>query len=168
MKLPKKNLRQEPQKNYEQVRVIHQQENEDFQKKADKIGKKGEGWVFEYEKCKLIKLGKSDLAEKVIWHRNHAIDRTPGWDITSYDANGEQIFIEVKSTTGETLNEVILTVKEWQKATEDSLCNKYLIYLVTNVLTKPNLEIIRNPSSYVQAKKLEISVESYSLSLHGK
>lgn len=139
-----------------------------FSKKADKIGKKGEGWVFEYEKCKLIKLGKSDLAEKVIWHRNHAIDRTPGWDITSYDANGEQIFIEVKSTTGETLNEVILTVKEWQKATEDSLCNKYLIYLVTNVLTQPNLEIIRNPSSYVQAKKLEISVESYSLSLHGK
>ena len=139
-----------------------------FSKKADKIGKKCEGWVFEYEKCKLIKLGKSDLAEKVIWHRNHAIDRTPGWDITSYDANGEQIFIEVKSTTGETLNEVILTVKEWQKATEDSLCNKYLIYLVTNVLTQPNLEIIRNPSSYVQAKKLEISVESYSLSLHGK
>ena len=139
-----------------------------FSKKADKIGKKGEGWVFEYEKCKLIKLGKSDLAEKVIWHRNHAIDRTPGWDITSYDANGEQVFIEVKSTTGETLNEIILTVKEWQKATEDSLCDKYLIYLVTNVLTKPNLEIIRNPSSYVQAKKLEISVESYSLSLHGK
>lgn len=139
-----------------------------FSKKADKIGKKGEDWVFEYEKRKLIKLGKSDLAEKVIWHRNHAIDRTPGWDITSYDANGEQIFIEVKSTTGETLNEIILTVKEWQKATEDSLCDKYLIYLVTNVLAQPNLEIIRNPSSYVQAKKLEISVESYSLSLHGK
>jgi len=139
-----------------------------FSKKADKIGKKGEDWVFDYEKRKLIKLGKADLAQRVIWHRNHKLDRTPGWDITSYDANGEQIFIEVKSTTGETLNEVILTAKEWQKATDESLSSRYVIYLVTNVLTQPNLEIIRNPSSYVQTNKLEISIESYSLSLHSK
>ena len=78
------------------------------------------------------------------------------------------MYIEVKSTTGETLNEVILTVKEWQKATDDLLSNNYFIYLVTNVLTKPDLEIIRNPSNYVQSKKLQITVESYSLSLHGK
>ena len=139
-----------------------------YSKKADKIGKKGEEWVFEYEKRKLIKLNKSDLAAKVIWHRNYSLDRTPGWDITSYDKNGEPMYIEVKSTTGETLNEVILTVKEWQKATDDLLSNNYFIYLVTNVLTKPDLEIIRNPSNYVQSKKLEITVESYSLSLHGK
>lgn len=138
-----------------------------FSKKADKIGKKGEHWVFEYEKRKLIKFDRPDLADRVIWHRNHAIDRTPGWDITSYDANGQQILIEVKSTTGETLNEVILTVKEWQKATDDALCDRYAIYLVTNLLTQPNVEVIRNPQSYVKAKKLNISVEAYSLSLHG-
>lgn len=28
--------------------------------------------------------GRNDLAEKVIWHQASKLDRTPGWDITSY------------------------------------------------------------------------------------
>ena len=56
----------------------------------------GERIVFEVEKQKLEDLGRSDLAQKVIWHRDYAKDRTPGWDITSYDESGKKIFIEVK------------------------------------------------------------------------
>ena len=30
----------------------------------------------------------------------------PGWDITSYDKTGNEIFIEVKSTKGNTINQL--------------------------------------------------------------
>jgi hypothetical protein len=137
-----------------------------YSKKADKIGRIGEEWVFEYEKEKLSKSGRKDLSDKVIWHRHNSKDRTPGWDITSFETDGAQKYIEVKSSTGPTINEIILTSKEWQKACDSKLAKSYYIYLLSNVPSKPCLETIRNPYSYVESKKLEISVDSYSLNLH--
>jgi hypothetical protein len=137
-----------------------------YSKKSDKVGRIGEEWVFEYEKRKLIKSGRKDLAEKVIWHRHNAENRTPGWDITSFSEDGIHKYIEVKSSTGQAINEIILTSKEWQKACDSELSKNYFIYLVSDVSKKPSLEIIKNPSSFVEMKKIVISVDSYSLNLH--
>lgn len=61
-----------------------------YSKKSDKVGKLGEQVVVEYEKRKLLKAGRSDLAEKVNWHRDDESNRTPGWDVTSYDLHGKE------------------------------------------------------------------------------
>lgn len=134
-------------------------------KKSDKVGKLGEEFVFEYEKQQLFGKGLADLAEKVVFHREDAVHRTPGWDITSFFDDGRPKYIEVKSSEGDTINEIILTRNEWAKAQDPVLANDYFIYLVTNITNKPKIEILRNPASYVMDEKLDIEVESYSLSL---
>lgn len=134
-------------------------------KKSDKVGRLGEEFIFEYEKSRLIAKGFPDLAEKVIFHREDATHRTPGWDITSFYEDGKPMFIEVKSSEGDTINDIILTRNEWDKAQDLALANDYYIYLVTSITNKPKIEVLRNPVNYVSDGKLNIVVESYSLSL---
>jgi len=134
-------------------------------KKSDKVGRLGEEFIFEYEKERLIANGFPDLAAKVIFHREDALNRTPGWDITSYFEDGSPKLIEVKSSEGDLINDIILTRNEWDKAQDPVLANSYFIYLVTNITDKPKIEILKNPANYVSDGKLGISVESYSLSL---
>jgi len=134
-------------------------------KKSDKIGKLGEEYIFEYEKDRLIKIGHPELAFKIIWHRDYAEDRTPGWDITSYNEDGSLKLIEVKASEGKVINEVILTKNEWAKAQDISLQNNYYIYFVTNITTSPEIEIMRNPCKFISENPLNIQIESYSLSL---
>jgi hypothetical protein len=137
-----------------------------YSKKSDKIGRLGEEWVFEFEKERLRKAGLEHLAEKVILHRNSATDRTPGWDITSVETDGTARLIEVKSSEGDTINDVILTKQEWDKASDPKRASRFYIYIVTNIVGgKPQLEILSNPWGYVQSKQLAITVESYCLSL---
>lgn len=134
-------------------------------KKSDKVGRLGEEFIYQYEKSQLIANGFTELASKVIFHREDAAQRTPGWDITSYFEDGRPKLIEVKSSEGDVINDIILTRNEWDKAQDPALANDYFIYLVTNLTNKPKIEILRNPASYVNDGKLGISVESYSLSL---
>lgn len=134
-------------------------------KRSEKIGRIGEEWVYQYEISKLIAAGKPELAEQVIWHRNYPQDRTPGWDITSFNLNGEKKFIEVKSSEGNVINDFILTAQEWEKA-NGIIAEDYFVYLVTSVITDPSLEILKNPKSYIQSGKLTLAIESYSLSLY--
>ena len=62
-------------------------------------GKRGELWVFEYEKRLLKELGKNDLSERVV----HCSIEKPGspWDIESFEKTPPYapILIEVKSTS---------------------------------------------------------------------
>ena len=134
-------------------------------KKSDKVGRLGEEFIYEYEKERLISNGFPDLAAKVIFHREDVLNRTPGWDITSYFEDGSPKLIEVKSSEGDVINDIILTRNEWDKAQDTDLANSYFIYLVTNITNKPKIEILKNPANYVNDGKLAISVESYSLSL---
>ena len=134
-------------------------------KKSDKIGRLGEEFIFEYEKNLLIASGFPELATKVVFHREDALHRTPGWDITSYFVDGSLKYIEVKSSEGDVINDIILTRNEWDKALDPAFANNYFIYLVTSITNKPKIEILRNPASYVNDGKLGISVESYYLSL---
>ena len=108
------------------------------------IGTKGEQVVFNYEKDKLITAGKHNLAKKVRWHAS--LNEKPGYDITSYDENEEPIYIEVKSASGKTINDVDITKREISAMLDKKTRGNYCLYLVTNALTKPNIEIIENPS----------------------
>ena len=134
-------------------------------KESLKVGNAGEIAVLNYEKEKLIKIGKSDLAEKII--HESAEGKKPGWDITSFDKNGNQISIEVKSSTGKEIKSVDLTANEWKAASNPKIRDNYYLYLVTNALktNNPPIEILKNPWSYVDREELEIKPVVHELSL---
>ena len=136
-------------------------------KDASRIGKIGEEIIFKYEKEKLIKEGRKDLSDKVIWCRDDKKNRTPGYDILSYDKNGNEKFIEVKSSTGKTISSVNLTPHEWEVAQECEKKKDYFIYLVSEVLTKHKIEILRDPYQKVLDGLLRpISISEYELFLY--
>lgn len=108
------------------------------------IGRKGEKIVFDFEKEKLKKINLNNLSEKVRWHAE--LNEKPGYDITSFNDKGDEIFIEVKSSSGRTINDVDLTKNEIMSMLNKKTKEKFYIYLVTNALTKPEIEVIKNPS----------------------
>ena len=136
-----------------------------YSKKSDKVGKLGEEIVVEFEKKKLIKENRQDLADRVNWHRDDAGNRTPGWDITSFDKDGQELYIEVKASEGQKISDVELTINEWIQAERNLDNNKYKVYLVSDVFANPIIEIIDNPASLVKEGLLTLNVARYQLLL---
>ena len=118
-------------------------------------------YVYQYEYDKLKKLNKDDLANKIIKH--FEIYEYPGWDITSFDKDGNKIFIEVKSTKGTSINQIEITSNEWDAAIKKK--DNYYIYLVNNALNDKVkiFEKINNPAKLVDDKKIEISTSVFEL-----
>lgn len=98
------------------------------------IGLQGEEFVFAYEVEKLILLNRNDLAERV-YHVSKAEGDGKGYDITSFNEQGEEIYIEVKTTTGSIYTQFFLSANELNVL--DKTAN-YSIYRVFdfNVETK--------------------------------
>ena len=136
-----------------------------YSKKSDKVGKLGEETVVEFEKAKLNSVNRQDLAAKVNWHREDSVNRTPGWDITSYDENGNEIFIEVKASEGAKISDVELTINEWVQAEKYTGTNKYKIYLVSDVFSNPVIEVLENPAKLVKDGLLTLNIARYQLLL---
>ncbi|KPB02055.1 MrcB family domain-containing protein [Ahrensia marina] len=131
-----------------------------------KVGDAGERAVMAYEIDKLTKAGHKDLADNI--KHDAALREYPGWDISSYDNDRRPIFIEVKSTVGNVINEIELTPNEWRAATCAESSESFHIYLVTNALSSnPRIEILRNPGELVGNKTLEITPSLWQLSLRG-
>ena len=136
-----------------------------YSKKSDKVGKLGEEIVVEFEKNKLIKENRPDLADRVNWHREDSGNRTPGWDVTSFDKDGQAFFIEVKASEGKKISDVELTINEWIQAEKYEETDKYKIYLVSDVFSNPKIEIIENPAKMVKSGLLTLNVARYQLLL---
>ena len=136
-----------------------------YSKKSDKVGKLGEEIVVEFEKNKLIRENRPDLAARVNWHREDLGNRTPGWDVSSFDANGLELFIEVKASEGQKISDVELTINEWIQAEKNIDNDRYQVYLVSDVFSNPVIEIISNPASMVKDGTLTLSVARYQLLL---
>jgi hypothetical protein len=129
-----------------------------------KVGDAGERAVMRYERERLVKLGRQDLADRVRWHAQER--EFVGWDITSFDDDGNECFIEVKSSVGKPVTSVALTVNEWQAACDTRQRNRYYIYLVSNALSAmPSIERLRNPASRVEERQLSCTPIVYELTL---
>jgi len=72
------------------------------------IGTKGEDLVIEYEKKKLLEAGLTNEADKV-----EKMPDGAGYDIRSYDLNGADLFIEVKSTLGDKPSPFFISANEY-------------------------------------------------------
>ncbi|AEV34870.1 hypothetical protein PSE_0358 [Pseudovibrio sp. FO-BEG1] len=64
-----------------------------------KLGQQGEAYVFQLEKQRLQAAGRPDLAEKICWVSREEGDGL-GYDIRSYEPDGSERLIEVKTTNG--------------------------------------------------------------------
>lgn len=130
--------------------------NPDYEKesrKLKKLGDRGEKIVLDMEKERLRSLGYPNLAKKV---KKVKYDYE-GFDIKSFESNGEPRYIEVKATRSKvgTAN-FFLSANELSKA--KSLEN-YFIYMVYNILSNsPKVWIIENPFNPVNDKVVQTPI----------
>ncbi len=129
------------------------------QHKKHYIGNKGEKLVVNYEIDKLIKCDRRDLAEEV-----KKVKDGKGYDILSYDKKGNVIYIEVKTTKGNSNSVFYLTDNELEFMKRNK--KLYKIYRVYNfkpilnsgefyILTNVEDRIVKKPILYeVQLKRL--------------
>ncbi|MGA9997694.1 MAG: DUF3883 domain-containing protein [Pyrinomonadaceae bacterium] len=112
----------------------------DIKRRCEENGYIGEEFVLNYERRRLRRAGKNDLAAKVQWVSLQSV--VEGYDILSYEINGDERWIEVKSTSkrGRTFE---MSNNEWRTAMD--VGDKYYIYRVTDVLTSPQVKEYRNP-----------------------
>lgn len=75
------------------------------------LGKAGEEFVLGIERQRLITSGRSDLAEKIRWVAVEDGDGA-GFDILSFDRDGQEQLIEVKTTNGSARTPFFLTRTE--------------------------------------------------------
>ena len=64
-----------------------------------RLGQAGEQFVLDYERAQLARSGRADLAEKVVWTAKDVGDGA-GFDIKSFETDGRDRLIEVKTTNG--------------------------------------------------------------------
>jgi len=129
------------------------------------IGDRGEELVLQYERERLIGIGRPDLAKNIV--HEAGIGNTPGWDISSFNKDGENILIEVKSTVGKAMKGFSLTVNEWNAARILENREKYYIYLILDAISEKGsrIEIIENPYKLIKSGILSVSLESVSIGL---
>jgi hypothetical protein len=146
-----------------EISIVNLSKKKRRTQQSKKIGLAGEQHVYQYEYNKLKNIGKNDLASKIEKHFENY--EYPGWDITSFDAEGNEIYIEVKSSKGKTINQLDITDNEWNAAIKEG--KKYFIYLVNNALNEniKIFEIINNPAKLVADNKISISPSVFELKL---
>ncbi len=107
----------------------------------ERIGLLGEKLIYEEEKTKLTKDGRSDLADKVKW--NSLSDDNSGFDILSFEPSGHELHIEVKTTTRSVSEDYgfWLSQNERTQAEKDS---GWVIYRVWNIDSIPSHENLGN------------------------
>jgi hypothetical protein len=82
-----------------------------------KLGREGEELVFHFERQRLQRLNRPDLAKKVQWISEELGDGA-GYDILSFDAKGKERLVEVKTTVGADVTPFYITRNELSVAAE--------------------------------------------------
>jgi len=86
----------------------------------------------------------------------------PGYDIKSFNEDGEEIFIEVKSTVSKGKDYFEISYNEVLAA--ELLEGSYFIYQVTSALANQKKSaIVRNPMKYVEQKKILLELRIYKM-----
>lgn len=108
------------------------------QKENSRLGKAGERWVWECEKKRLKAAGRNDLAKKVDWVAYN--DDSKGYDILSFDEDGTEFYIEVKTTNGGINTPFYISATEMAFSHVNK--EKYRLYRVYDFLTSAKIRVI--------------------------
>ena len=110
-------------------------------KEKERIGLLGEQLIYENEKAKLKDARRSDLANKVRLVSSSGEDS--GFDILSFSPEGNELHIEVKTTTRSQIGDDGFWVTENEKARAEKDIN-WVIYRVWNIDITPYFENLGN------------------------
>jgi hypothetical protein len=106
------------------------------------LGLAGEQHIFEFEQRKLFHAGRRDLAKKVRWVSQADGDGL-GYDIRSYEENGSERWIEVKTTRGGNATPFYLTRNENEVAKERP--DIFRLYRLYDFSSAPRLFSLKPP-----------------------
>lgn len=156
-----KNLTQSRYPEINTTKIIHPSIFNDYRDLCDEIGLKGEEYVYHFEKERLTRAGKSELAKKVkhVSKENCAA----GYDILSYSEDGRYRYIECKATKGSSLDFEI-SANEWEKAKHYR--EQYYIYRINNALSNPALTIINDPYKLWTDNSISLIPTAYKLKMN--
>ena len=121
------------------------------------LGEKGEEFVIEYEKWRLIHAGKERLADKIEWVSKDLGDGL-GYDILSRNENGTDRFIEVKTTKLTKETPIFISRTEVRFASKTA--QGFYLYRVFNFDSEPKL-FIKNGEYDVFCKLIPQSYKGY-------
>lgn len=103
------------------------------------LGQKGEKWVLEFERQRLCAAGQSGLAKKIDYVASH--HDGCGYDIRSFNEDGSERLIEVKTTNFGPTKPFLVTVNEISVSAEKA--GSYFLYRVYNYSGKPTLYFLQ-------------------------
>lgn len=106
------------------------------------LGRAGEEFVLEIEKKKLVKFQRPDLLKKVRWVSAEEGDGA-GYDILSFEPDGRERLIEVKTTNGAARTPFFISENERQRAAASA--ESWRLYRVHSFTQKPRIFLITPP-----------------------
>ena len=118
------------------------------------LGRAGEAFVVDVERTRLIQGSREDLAQKVKWVSEEEGDGA-GYDIQSFDHNGKERLIEVKTTNGAARTPFFLSRNECEIALERPA--EWSIYRVHLFARQPRIFTISPPLE----KSVHLSPETW-------
>jgi hypothetical protein len=120
----------------------------------------GEQHVVNAERQRLRRAHLPLLAAKVNWISQESVGE--GYDIISYETDGAERFIEVKSSVGHQ-STFDMSDNEWRTACR--LGESYYICRVTDVRSKPLISFFRNPQQLEQDGKVRKIASGWRITL---
>jgi len=106
------------------------------------LGRAGEEFAVGLERRRLADAGRRDLAIRIRWTADEDGDGA-GYDISSFDVEGRDRFIEVKTTNGSACTPFFLTRNELSAAAEFS--ENWMIYRVHQFANRPRIFMMTPP-----------------------
>lgn len=126
------------------------------------IGALGEYIVIEMEKEYLTSVGREDLANQVV-HVSKEKGDSEGYDVSSFDLNGNLKLIEVKTTKTNKVDGFYISPNEIKVASENS-CS-YYIYRLYNLDIKNHKGDLRVFAGKVDSDKFHLEPVAYKVTL---
>ncbi len=108
-------------------------------KEIKELGLAGERWVLELERQRLQAAGRSDLANKII-HSSVEQGDGLGYDILSWEADGQPRYIEVKTTRRDVRADFVITANEVDASSRNG--ERHHLYRVFNWSARPGVYIL--------------------------
>ncbi|MBE7681484.1 DUF3883 domain-containing protein [Paenibacillus sp. P13VS] len=115
-------------------------------KKNRTLGDLGEKFVIEYEKARLKFIGREDLASHISWVSMELGDGE-GYDIKSYNADGSERYIEVKTTNYGKCTQFYFTINELLFSENNR--ENYFLYRVFDFSKRKRLFILQGSLSSI-------------------
>lgn len=106
------------------------------------LGKPGETFVVEYERWRLIQSGRDTLADKVE-HVAHTRGDGLGFDVLSFEGDGRERFIEVKTTAFARETPFFITATELARSKADA--TQYFLYRLFEFRAAPKIFSLKGP-----------------------